>query len=513
MCPGNERLPSWVAVLVSVVLLCVVNPAAGQLNLGPEEIVQAAGADLQVPEYSVPSFTYWDDDDLKDLVVGEKTDPYTGKVRVYLNVGTPSAPAFSTSFYVQSNGADLNVGMECGCMGCMGCFPRVVYWDADDRKDLLVGHTDGFIILFLNVGTDAAPTFDGGTYLQVGEPGSKTDIDVGGRPTPSVADWNNDGKKDLISGELNGKVRVYLNEGTDTEPDFRSVVYAQEDGATLYVAGYRCSPVVLDLDNDGKKDILAGNTYGHLLFYPNVGTDAAPSFSGYEHVLADGVTIDLADAARSRPSVCDWTGDGLLDVLIGAADGKVHLYQGFVADPDAPRLVSAVSRATHGDAGDFDIALPVAVSETRGVECREGGVTTIILTFSEDVQAIDGLLDDTEINLSVGTLASAWIVGSQMTIELSDVPEQSCLAITLAGIADLDSTPLSGDRDVHVWVLMGDTNADGNTNLIDMAQVKSMNGQPVDTGTARFDLNLDGNINLIDMALAKSLNGRWAFCP
>jgi hypothetical protein len=25
--------------------------------------------------------------------------------------------------------------------------------------------------------------------------------------------------------------------------------------------------------------------------------------------------------------VCDWTGDGYLDVLIGAGDGKVHLYQ------------------------------------------------------------------------------------------------------------------------------------------------------------------------------------------
>jgi hypothetical protein len=45
-------------------------------------------------------------------------------------------------------------------------------------------------------------------------------------------------------------------------------------------------------------------------------------------VESDGVPIDLAGSVRSRPSVCFWTGDGYPDVLIGAGDGKVHLFQG-----------------------------------------------------------------------------------------------------------------------------------------------------------------------------------------
>ncbi len=89
----------------------------------------------------------------------------------------------------------------------------------------------------------------------------------------------------------------------------------------------RSSPVVLDLNGDGKKDLLTGNTEGELLLYINVGTDAEPKFSGYLRVESDGVRINLAGTPRSRPFVCDWTGDGYLDVLVGAGDGKVHLYQ------------------------------------------------------------------------------------------------------------------------------------------------------------------------------------------
>ena len=74
--------------------------------------------------------------------------------------------------------------------------------------------------------------------------------------------------------------------------------------------------------------------------------------------------------------------------------------------------------------------------------------------------------------------------------------------------------PLTGDNDVHVRVLCGDTNADGDANLTDMAQVKSKNGaDPSLAGNARFDVNLDAAINLTDMALLKSLNGGSANCP
>jgi hypothetical protein len=204
----------------------------------------------------------------------------------------------------------------------------LVYWDADGRKDLLVGQADGTIKIYLNVNTEENPEFDAGTLLQVGAPGTKVPIDVGQRTTPTPVDWNNDGKKDLVVGAWDGYIRVYINEGTDTEPDFRTQSYVQEGGSNMLVPTNRCSPEILDLDEDGRKDILTGNTAGQLLFYTNVGTDASPSFSGYIMVESGGIPIDLPGTARSRPYVCDWTGDGQLDVLVGASDGLVRLYQG-----------------------------------------------------------------------------------------------------------------------------------------------------------------------------------------
>jgi hypothetical protein len=297
---------------------------SGTLDFGPEEFVEADGVDIVVPGYSVPSFVCWDGDDLEDLIVGEGGNDIPGKVRVYLNVGTASHPRFDGYFYAQSNGADLSIPSS----GCLGTFPRVVYWDADGRKDLLIGRAEGTVELFLNNGTDDQPTFGDGQLLQVGDPGEAVDIDVYYRAAPTVADWNNDGRKDLIVGSVDGLIYLYLNEGTDTEPLFRDVQYAQmDDGQLLVVMSTRSSPVVQDMDGDGKKDLLVGDREGEVQFYRNTASDAAPAFAPYTLARSDGVPIDLAGLLRSRPFVCDWTADGLWDVLVGYGDGKVRLYQ------------------------------------------------------------------------------------------------------------------------------------------------------------------------------------------
>jgi hypothetical protein len=236
----------------------------------------------------------------------------------------------------------------------MGCVPRVVYWNADARKDLLAGHANGTIKIFLNIGTDESPTFDGGTLLKVGQPASKVDIDVGDRATPYVVDWNNDDKKDLVVGALDGKIHIFINEGTDTAPDFLVKVFAQLAGpppSDLAVPGQRSSPAVLDLDGDGKKDLLTGNTNGQILFYRNVNTDDVPLFSNYLLVESNGVPIAIPGSPRTRPFVCDWTGDGYLDVLIGVSDGKVHLYQSIpqVGDLDKDYDVDFIDFALFAD--------------------------------------------------------------------------------------------------------------------------------------------------------------------
>jgi hypothetical protein len=321
---GHPRSVVTFAAVITAILL-ISSPGSAALLLGPAQTLQADGVDISVPGYSAPSWVDWNSDGRKDLLVGQGGGVATqGKVRIYLNVGTASQPVFSAYVYAQSGGADLAVTAS----GCLGIFPRVVYWDADAAKDLLAGEAAGKVRLFSNTGTDGAPAFDAGPYLQVGQPGAKADINVGGRATPTPVDFNSDGRKDLVLGAIDGKVRVYINEGTDGIPDFRTVQYAQDNGADLAVPTGRSAPCLLDLDGDGKKDLLTGNTEGQLLLYHNVGTDQAPAFSGYVYVQSSGLPIDLAGSARSRPFVCEWTGDLTPDVLIGSGDGLVRLYEG-----------------------------------------------------------------------------------------------------------------------------------------------------------------------------------------
>lgn len=304
-----------------------VSDATLRLNLGLEELVQASGVEIRVPGYSVPSFVDWNCDGLNDLVVGQGSGSNPGHIRVYLNAGTRANPQFSGFFYIRCCGADLTFVGD----GCLGCYPRVVFWDADDRKDLLVGQADGTVKIFLNTGTDSEPVFESGQLIAAGPAG--VPLDVGTRATPTFVDWNNDNLKDLVIGEVYGRILVYLNCGCNGggPPSFchadSSGISVQEDGLDMVVLPGRSSPVIMDLDGDGKKDILTGSKEGQLLFYSNVGTDEAPTFSGFSLVTANGAPIDLPSEARSRPFICDWTGDGYPDVLMGYGDGRVHLYQ------------------------------------------------------------------------------------------------------------------------------------------------------------------------------------------
>ncbi len=330
-------------VLYATVLL-IAAVASAQLDLGPEQILQGSGGDLFVPGYSVPSLADWNNDGLADLIVGTGGGgSYDAYIRVYPNIGSGLDPQFGPFSYVQSQTGDLiqdltYVGAACPACGCMGLFPRVVYWDDDGRKDLLVGQIDGTVRLYSNIATDAAPLFDAGVFLQVGPSGAKGDIQLSARATPSVVDWNDDGRKDLLVGGLDGQIRVLLNEGTDAAPDFLDWIVVGDGSAPLIVPTLRSSPDFVDVTGDSLLDLLVGNSEGQLLLYPNTGAPGSPEFAGYSLVEAAGVPIDLPDSPRSRPFIADFNCDGLADVLIGAGDGRVHLYQG-VPEPATILLV------------------------------------------------------------------------------------------------------------------------------------------------------------------------------
>jgi len=193
-----------------------------------------------------------------------------------------------------------------------------VDWNEDGKKDLITGENNGHIRLYLNTNTDTDPVFSGYTLIQQGG----GNYDCGSYSIPHVVDWNNDGMKDLLCGESSGRVYLSLNTGTNASPLFANKTLLKDGSTTLDVGGVS-SPTVVDLDMDGKKDLLIGETYGNLFFFQNRGTDAKPKFSGKSALKVDTVKYDCG--YYSRPEVVDWNNDGIMDIISGTYIGNVQV--------------------------------------------------------------------------------------------------------------------------------------------------------------------------------------------
>ena len=160
-----------------------------------------------------------------------------------------------------------------------------------------------------------------------------------------VIDWNNDSRKDLIIGNENYEVRVYLNSGTNAAPVFTNYTVAITNTNTLM----RNSPEVYDLNRDGKKDVIAGDEFGYVYFYENIGTDAAPVFNNTADTLKLDNGLPLLVPSRAHIDLVDWDENGSKDLIVGDNDGYIHLFvnpSGDALDPEHPTNVAAYSDYT-----------------------------------------------------------------------------------------------------------------------------------------------------------------------
>ena len=170
--------------------------------------------------------------------------------------------------------------------------------------------------------------------------------------------------------------------------------------------------------------------------------------------------------------------------------------------PCAPlQLTSAVSRMTHGGAGNFDVDLPLAGEP--GVECRNGnGNHMLVVTFSNTV--VSG---NANITSGVGSVAgSPSFNGNTMTVNLTGVADVQPLAVTLSNVTD-NSAQVLPDTPVPVNMLIGDTNANKTVNASDIGQIKTQSGLSVTAANFREDVIPNGTINASDIGQGKASAG------
>ncbi|HEX7319539.1 MAG TPA: T9SS type A sorting domain-containing protein [bacterium] len=190
-------------------------------------------------------------------------------------------------------------------------------------RDLIAGDCEGYLTLFLETGSG----LHNAGHIQRDSSGAMVDIRVSANGFPFINDWDEDGRKDIILGETyamppaTGNVRAYLNTGTNSSPAFRNHSLIYASGAELFVD--HSDPVVYDLDGDSVKDLIVGGVTGYLYFFKNIGTNAAPIFNAEYETLQTAENMFIDALTHSRSNFIDWTGDGDLDIVLGGQDGYV----------------------------------------------------------------------------------------------------------------------------------------------------------------------------------------------
>ncbi|MDG1894162.1 MAG: VCBS repeat-containing protein [Fuerstiella sp.] len=305
------------------------------------------GEELQMDlEMIVPTPIDWDKDGDVDLIVGDED----GRVAFVENVTTGGTPTFKPPVYFQQKADWLKFGAL--------ATPYCTDWDGDGDTDILCGNTAGYIGFFEN---------KGGTPKQWGAPqllkaGSETlRIMAGpngsiqgpceakwGYTTLSAADWDGDGRTDILANSIWGKIVWYRNLGSgdagrpnlseaqpvtvewpDSTPK-PSWTWWNPIGKEL-VTQWRTTPEAVDFNADGLVDLVMLDQEGYLSFFERTrdsdGLQLQPPRRIFEDENGTALRLNSKSAGgsgRRKLHLVDWDGDGDLDLLTNSTNADLY---------------------------------------------------------------------------------------------------------------------------------------------------------------------------------------------
>jgi hypothetical protein len=254
--------------------------------------------------FSQPRFSDLDADNDYDMILGN-----IGENPFYFeNTGTAAIPAFQAGPDIFSSVSALDAEM--------GVFSDL---DNDSDLDFICGGYSG-LNLYENVGDSVQAQLQKIDLFFQG-------LLVGSNPVPTLADLDADGDIDLLTGlSENGSLKYFENTGT---PD--SAIFLESNAQIWYDVGLYAYPYLSDLDNDGDFDLLVGKDGLGFNFYRNIGDSSQWQWQAENPVFAG-----IAQSTYwNSPCLIDLNNDGKKDLIYGTASGPINYFvnTGTVATP------------------------------------------------------------------------------------------------------------------------------------------------------------------------------------
>lgn len=212
--------------------------------------------------------------------------------------------------------------------------------NGDDVMDLILGDVSHYNITALINGGTAPNQNSPMISMDTTFPSYDTPVDIPVFPASFYVDVDHDGIKDLIvstndkdNSENIQSVWYYKNLGTNSIPDF-SFIQKNFLQSEMIENGKGSIPVLVDLNNDGLKDLLIASYYRYLdpfdkvskiQYFQNTGTPEKPEFT---FISDDWLSLSNEGyGLRMHPAFGDITGDGKEEMLLGTKDGFLHRYE------------------------------------------------------------------------------------------------------------------------------------------------------------------------------------------
>ena len=315
--------------------------------------------------------------------------------------------------------------------------------------------------LLLNV-TDAAGADFGVTSVstfaaQTGAANPFDGIDVGGYSKPSFVDFDGDGALDLVVGVNDGTLRSFANNGEGVFPALTGTANPF-NGIDV---GFSSALSFVDLDGDGDLDLVVGEINGTLRSFANDGAGRFSALTGAANPF-NGIAVGI----NSAPIFADLDGDGDLDLVVGAYDGKLRSF----ANDGAGRFSALTGAANPFDGldvgsysapsfvdlegdGDLDLVVGTYFGTLRSFANDGAGGFTALTGAANPFDGIDvggyskpsfvDLDGDGDLDLVVGALD-----GTLATYE-NTTPGGVGFTVTIT--SEQDSAPtISGDQSITV---------------------------------------------------------------